>query len=71
MLWRNEAEMLDNWDKVMRLRGRSKDILFVLNPDSTTHLHHSIVYGLVESGLTVIEPAFSTFRQDITVIGLE
>lgn len=63
----NEAAMYDNVFEIERLRGRSKDVLFIQDPEATDHLQRRSVYGLMESLQPIINYAFSLFQKTFRI----
>ncbi len=63
----DETEMLANAFELQRKRGRSQDILVLVDPTETTNWHRTAVYGLMSDLQPVVNTAFNIFSQTITI----
>ena len=61
-----EDEALDNYYEIQRRRGASEDVLSVMDPDSTDHLHKYICYGPLELG-ELVKPVFGHWEIQVEV----
>jgi hypothetical protein len=63
----NEAEMYDNAFEIERLRGRTKDILFVHDPDAVAQLQRRTFYGAMESPQPIVNVTFGIFEKTFRI----
>lgn len=59
----SQDEMYNSLFEFDRLRGKSKDVLFVKDPAETTHFQRQYVYGLFTDLQPIIHSNFSRFRK--------
>lgn len=45
----SKSEMFDGVFKIENMRGRTKDVLFIIDPDETDHLQYRTYYGTMEN----------------------
>lgn len=63
----SEAEMFDHAFDFERLRGRTKDVLFIHDPDATAYLQKRSVYGTMEALQPIINTSFSIFEKTFRI----
>ena len=63
----DEAAMLANAFELQRTRGRSEDVLALVDPTETTNWHRTGVYGLMTNLQPLVNTAFDIFSQTITI----
>lgn len=63
-------EFYANTHRIQQLRGGSKDILIILDPDDTTNGHEGILYGTLESSLPSVHPRYNHYEQRYVLEGL-
>lgn len=63
----DETEMLANAFELQRTRGRSEDVLVMVDPTETTNWHRTGVYGLMVNIQPLVNTAFNIFSQTITI----
>ena len=61
--FQTEDQIYNNAFETDRLRGSSKDILVVRDPDATTHLHRQTVYGLISDLRPIVNPNVGLFEK--------
>lgn len=64
-----EAEFLDNWHSIARLRGSSADVLYVHDPDSS-RVHEGIVHGTFTARANSL-PRYSIWEVSFAIRGLD
>jgi hypothetical protein len=63
----SEVEMFDHAFEFDRLRGRTKDVLFIHDPDAKAYLQKRSVYGTMESLQPVVNTAFDIFEKTFRI----
>lgn len=63
----SEDEIYDNAFEIERLRGRTKDVLYIQNPNATNHLQRRTIYGTLESLQPITNSNFSIFEKSFRV----
>lgn len=65
--FQSEDDMYDNAFQFDKLRGKSKDYIFMRDPDSANHLHDQSFQGLVTNLRPIVNPRYGTYRKQYTV----
>lgn len=63
----SEQEMYDNAFEIDRLRGTSKDVLFINDPDAMSMIQKRSVYGTMQSLSPIINAHFSLFEKSFRI----
>lgn len=63
----SQDEIFNNAFEIERLRGRTKDVLYINDPDATTHLQRRSFYGTLESLQPIINPTFNLFQKTFRI----
>jgi len=62
-----QAEIHTHWLEIQRLRGVSKDVLFVLDPEDTTYLAQNTIYGRLRPASEQNNPAFRLYTLTLRI----
>ncbi|MCE6993050.1 hypothetical protein [Dyadobacter sp. CY323] len=62
-----QDEVYNNAFEIERLRGRTKDVLYINDPDATAHLQRRSIYGTLEGFQPIINTAFSIFQKTFRI----
>lgn len=63
----SEDEMFDNAFEIERIRGRTKDVLYINDPDATKHLQRRSFYGTMESLQPISNRVFQIFDKTFRI----
>ena len=63
----NEAEMYDNAFEVDRRRGRTKDVLFIHDPDAKHQLQRRSIYGTMESLQSIVNTNYNIYEKTFRI----
>lgn len=63
----SETEMFDNAFEIERLRGRTKDILFMPDPTMTNNLQRRTIHGLMENLQPIVNANFALFQKSFRI----
>ena len=65
--WLTEAEMYDNFGEIQRLRGSSKDVFVMRDPNATAQLLRQSIYGLMSQLAPITHAQAQVFRSRLLV----
>jgi len=65
--FQSEADVYGSLFEIRRLRGTSKDILLVLDPDEDTYLMQQMIYGRITADDPFVYPNYNRFRHRFRV----
>lgn len=63
----NEDEMFDNAYEIERLRGATKDVLFIQDPTAKAHLQRRSIYGTMKALTPITNPQFSIYEKSFRI----
>lgn len=63
----DEGEMYDNAFEFDRLRGRTKDVLFIHDPDAKHTLQKRAIYGTMESLQSIVNTNYNIFEKTFRI----
>lgn len=63
----SESEMYGALYDIDRLRGTSRDVLYVKNPEATTHLQRQYIYGLMAGLNPIVNATFGLFQKEYRI----
>lgn len=66
----NKDEMYGTLYDIDRLRGISKDVLFIQDPEETTHFQRKYIYGLMEETTPIVNEYFNLFQKSFKILEL-
>lgn len=66
----SEDEMLTNAYEIDRVRGASKDMLVITNPDASVHLQKHMFYGLMSNGRKISNKQYALYEISYALKGL-
>ena len=66
----SKNEMFSTLYDIDRLRGTSKDVLFITDPEETTHFQREYVYGLIEETSPIINTYYNIFQKSYKIVEL-
>lgn len=59
----SEAEMYTGAFNIFQTRGGSKDIAIMLDPEDSAHINDKLYYGLLTTGIPIVNPDFDQYEQ--------
>ena len=65
--WLTEAEMYDNFGEIQRLRGASRDVFVMRDPNATAQLLRQSIYGLMSQLAPITHAQAQVFRSRLLV----
>lgn len=63
----SESEMFGTLFDIDRLRGMSKDVIFIEDPEATTYAQHKFIYGLMSELNQIINGAFQLYQKQYKI----
>lgn len=63
----NQNEMYDHAFEIDRLRGTTRDVLYIQDPEATNHLQRRSIYGVMKGMQPIINSNFSIFEKSYRI----
>lgn len=63
----SESEMFGTLFDIDRLRGMSKDVIFIEDPDATTYAQHKFIYGLMSELNQIVNGTFELYQKQYAI----